>query len=83
MITEEQLTILMQLCLRYNVTICQEMEKRRYVLRGRGEQIGKFFLATGARAFVADSEVWDVKDAYEQLKNMPLMKFAFEDLIFE
>ncbi len=83
MITEDQLAFLMQLANQNNITICQEMEKKRYVLRGRGCKIADFLLAIGAREIVIDSEKWITSDAAEQIRDLPLMKFAFEDICFD
>ncbi len=82
MIDEALLADLMNLARQYNITICQEMEKKRYVLRGRGNMIAQFLIATGASALIVDSEVWQTNEAAAQIADMPLMKFAFEDLIF-
>ena len=82
MITEDQLAFLMHLAREHNITICQEMDKKRYVLRGRGNKIALFLIATGASALIIDSEEWQTNEAAAQLSDMPLMKFAFEDLIF-
>lgn len=82
MITEDQLAFLMSLAQKHNITICQEMEKKRYVLRGRGSKIAQFLIAAGASALIADSEKWQINEVAAQIADMPLMKFAFEDLIF-
>ena len=54
MITEDQLAFLMSLAQKHNITICQEMEKKRYVLRGRGSKIAQFLIASIKNALLKD-----------------------------
>jgi hypothetical protein len=82
MISEEQLAGLMRLAGKHNITIYQEMERNRYVLRGNGDNIGKFFTASEARTVIIDGEAWTPQEIAEQLAGRPLLKFAFQDLLF-
>ena len=83
MINEEQLAGLMNLAKEHNVTIYQEMERDRYVLRGNGNNIGKYLLATGAAALIIDGDQWQTGEVAEQLAGRSLLKFAFQDLIYQ